>query len=159
MGGSEPAASGVVTHFGVKGMHWGVRKGAKTSAPAPRERRSEDSANVQKHLATIEKHGVKALSNKELQEVVSRMNLMQQYSNLTGGNAKQKSNIERGHEAAKKALAIHKTVVNVHKAFNSPEMKAVRLGFKAARAARKASKAGASAGGHAAKFVVKQLVK
>lgn len=158
MGGSEPAASGVVTHFGVKGMHWGVRKGAKPNTPAPRERRSEDSTNVQKHLATIEKHGVKALSNKELQEVVSRMNLMQQYSNLTGGS-KQKSNIQKGHDAAKKALAIHKTVVNVHKAFNSPEMKAVRLGFKAARAARKAGTAGASAGGHAAKFVVKQLMK
>lgn len=163
MGNGAPAGSHttddglLVKHFGVKGMHWGVRKGQTSSGSSkPRERRSEDSATVQKHLATINTHGVKALSNKELQEVVTRLNLHQQYSNLTGGNAKQKSSVDKGHDVAKKLLAIHTTVSNIHKAYNSPLMKAVRLGMKASGGT---SKAGAKAGGHAAKFVVKQLTK
>jgi L-amino acid N-acyltransferase YncA len=146
-----------VVHFGVKGMHWGVRKGQSSSGSAkPRETRSEDSANVQKHLATINKHGVKALSNKELQDVVTRLNLHQQYSNLTGGNTKNKTSVDKGHDAVKKILAIHGTLSNAHKAYNSPLMKAVRVGLKTTRATQKA---GTSAGGHAAKFVVKQLTK
>lgn len=163
MGTADPATAAhvppvlVVKHYGVKGMHWGTRKGASaTSTGSGHETRSADSATVQNHLATIDKHGVKALSNKELQEVVSRMNLVQQYSNLTGGNAKSKSSVDKGHDAVKKILAVHSTISNVHKAYNSPAMKAVRIGLKTAKMARKA---GTGAGGHAAKIVVKQLMK
>lgn len=147
----------LVKHFGVKGMHWGVRKGQTSSgSAAPRDHRSEDSATVQKHLATIGQHGVKALSNKELQEVVTRLNLHQQYSNLTGGNAKNKSSIDKGHDVAKKLLAVHKTVSGIHKVYNSPEMKAVRAGLKTVKFAKKAA---GKTGGYAAKVVVKQITK
>lgn len=68
----------VLAHFGVKGMHWGVRKAAR-AMPG-----SEDS---QRAVAAKEKiktgGGTKALSNKELQDLVTRMNLEQQYKKLT----------------------------------------------------------------------------
>lgn len=70
----------VLAHFGVKGMKWGVRK-KRTSAPAP----SEDKRAFNAAAAKIGKKGnTDALSNKELQAVVNRMNLEQQYTRLQG---------------------------------------------------------------------------
>lgn len=147
----------VVGHSGVKGMRWGVRKGASSgtsTSSGSHDPRSEDSAKVKTHLETIDKHGTKALSNKDLQEVVSRMNLVQQYSNLATPSGK--SSVDKGHEAVKKALAIHTTLTNVHKAYNSPGAKAVRTGLKTARFARKTT---TKAGEHAVKFAFKQITK
>lgn len=146
----------VVKHFGVKGMHWGSRKGSAPSSSASSGPRSEDSTRVHGHLATIERHGTQALSNKDLQEVVSRMNLLQQYGNLTGANSKHASSIDKGHDAVKKILAIHGTIGNVQKALNSPLTKSVKTAFKTAHFAQKAA---SSPGKHAAKFAAKQIMK
>ena len=159
MGAAGPSAEHnnrvVLTHVGVKGMHWGVRKNSSaTSSSGSPKNQSEDSVRVQSHLATINKHGPKALSNKDLQDVVTRLNLLQQYSNLSGANAK--SSIDKGHETVKKILAIHNTVGQVQKALNSPLTKGMGAAFKTARAARKTAKA-ARTGAKAAKFVVKAL--
>lgn len=58
-----------LAHYGVKGMHWGIRKD-----------RSEIKS-LRKNPAT--KDVVKNLSDKELQAVVNRMRLERQYADLT----------------------------------------------------------------------------
>lgn len=63
----------------MKGMHWGSRKGSSsTSTPSP----SQDHTTVEAHRAKIKAGGVKALSNKELQDIVTRANLEQQHHRL-----------------------------------------------------------------------------
>jgi hypothetical protein len=77
----------VLAHYGIKGMKWGVRR---TRAQI------DDSADVVKKKAVEAKlksnrGSTDALSNEELKSLVNRLNLEQQYSNLTS-NDKTKSN-------------------------------------------------------------------
>lgn len=65
----------ILAHFGVKGMHWGQHK-------ADRPQPSEDHAKTAAVKAKAKSGGVKALSNKDLQDAIARMNLEQQYSRL-----------------------------------------------------------------------------
>jgi hypothetical protein len=70
-----------IEHFGVKGMHWGIRRKTRSNYPM-----SEDVANVSATKALIG-HRVKVrktdvLSNKELQSLVTRMNLEKQYADV-----------------------------------------------------------------------------
>ena len=67
----------VLEHYGVKGMHWGVRKRRSDSGPT-----SADAVKAKQHASTVQAHGTKALTNKELQTLVTRMNLEQQFSTL-----------------------------------------------------------------------------
>ena len=108
----------VLEHFGIKGMKWGVRKAA---------RRSPGSEDAQRAVEAKKKikagGGTKALSNKELQDLVTRMNLEQQYSNLTGNK---QSKIKIGQKAAKEILGIGKTVNEAMSFVNSPAGKLLK---------------------------------
>src|SRR5882757_2880237 len=66
-------------HFGVKGMRWGVRggKGSPTAHPS-----SEDAQRISESQAKVKSGGTKALSTKELQELVTRLNSEQQFDRL-----------------------------------------------------------------------------
>ena len=101
-----------LAHYGVKGMKWGVRrksaedraaaseakaakKAAKVEASKTARKEAwkrpitEDAATASASRSRGEKHGTDALSNKELQALVTRMNLEQQYTTLqTSGKAK-----------------------------------------------------------------------
>lgn len=92
--GTTDAASGmssdaVLAHFGVKGMHWGVRKeepeAVAPSKPARRVADSLDVKAVNKTTSKVEANGTRVLSNKELQGLITRMNLEQQYTKLIEG--------------------------------------------------------------------------
>lgn len=84
-------ANDFFAHYGVKGMKWGVRKsdsggvsGGKKAKP--KEPASEDSARVSGiHSRVKTQRSTRMLSNKELQDAITRMNLEQQYSRLSGG--------------------------------------------------------------------------
>ena len=65
-------------HFGIKGMKWGVRK---EKAPA-----AEDASRASTLHTQVKKSGTASLSNKDLQTLVTRMNLESQYKNLSGKN-------------------------------------------------------------------------
>lgn len=90
-----------LAHFGVKGMRWGVRKddkvgdSGKVETTKPKHPASEDFTRARASQAK----GADALSTKELQELVTRMNLEQQYSKLTSG-----PEVKKGKSFVEKAL-------------------------------------------------------
>lgn len=94
----------VLAHYGIKGMRWGVRKSEheggtrakRTAVPvsADKQRANEAAARVGK------KGDTSALSNQELQQLVQRMNLEQQYSRLSS----QPGRLEAGNKKVKQLL-------------------------------------------------------
>ena len=89
-------ASGVLSHFGIKGMKWGVRRernpvevsttvrpGQKVRAKGGENQSASEDAIRSARLGQIaRKSSTDALSTKELQELVNRMNLERQYSQI-----------------------------------------------------------------------------
>lgn len=90
----------ILKHYGVPGMKWGVRTNGLRSAPTDVEVKTrpgkpikttggknqpphEDAVKVATAKQKVNASGVQALSTKELQELVTRMNLEQQLSRLT----------------------------------------------------------------------------
>ena len=109
----------VLEHFGVKGMKWGQRK-AREDGPV-----SKDTQRAREHAKTIKKHGTAALSNKELQEYVTRMNLERQYN---GFKAEPKA--KKGQRYVKEVLAIGRTANEVYAFVNSPVGKEIKAALK-----------------------------
>jgi hypothetical protein len=66
-------------HFGVKGMRWGVRRPRGTTSQHPV---SADAARARATQETIKKHGTSAVSNVDLQHLVTRLNLESQHGKL-----------------------------------------------------------------------------
>lgn len=76
----------VLAHYGVKGMHWGVRKN-RNAPPGPAQ--SVDSKRTDEFKSRAKAGGHKALDTKELQELVNRLNLEQQYNRLRPATKKE----------------------------------------------------------------------
>jgi hypothetical protein len=97
-----------VEHYGVKGMRWGVRKeapeavSAKAMSVVPQGKRRrtkieveggenhpahEDAIKVAEAKTKLKKSGPAALSNRELQEVATRLNLERNVAQLVSGNS------------------------------------------------------------------------
>jgi hypothetical protein len=112
-------AEDVLIHYGIKGMRWGVRRRHSDSDPG-----SADAEKAKQHAATVKTHGTKALSNKELQELVTRMNLEQQFNTLS--TKEKKATAGKGKEVFKQVFAAGKTVNDVIAFVNSPAGKLVR---------------------------------
>lgn len=114
-------SSDFLTHYGIPGMKWGKRsassvRGKKAVGPI-----SADAAEANNAKVKIKKSGTNSLSNKELQSVVTRINLEQQYSKLSP------SKMQRGKKITNKLLigAGNKTVEAVVNKGISAGMKAV----------------------------------
>lgn len=106
----------ILEHHGIKGMHWGVRRSQGkdgTVASAHPVASSEDSSKATKFRSQAKASGTHTLSNQELQHLVSRMNLEQQYSKLIE-NDSSKAKIRNGHKAARDILSVAKTIQEVH---------------------------------------------
>jgi hypothetical protein len=97
-----------IEHYGVKGMRWGVRKeapeavSAKATSVVPQGKRRrtkieveggenhpahEDAIKVAEAKTKLKKSGPAALSNRELQEVATRLNLERNVAQLVSGNS------------------------------------------------------------------------
>jgi hypothetical protein len=83
------AVDDFLEHFGVRGMKWGVRR-AQSSKGGSTKVSTRKSAGTEEHQNTVAINqkarkggGTKALSNKELADAISRMNLEQQYTRLS----------------------------------------------------------------------------
>jgi phage gp16-like protein len=113
-------------HHGIKGMKWGVRRdlssrvdvraakavgrGTKSAVVKARARRgpngepSLDASNARAARQKVKQHkGTHALTNKELQDLVTRMNLEQQFSRLSA-NTSQHSIARKGAKVTAEIL-------------------------------------------------------
>jgi hypothetical protein len=100
-------------------MRWGHRKAHPASDVPPA---SSDAAAVSSHKSKVAAGGTRTLTTKELQELVNRMNLEQQYSKLNKGTSAYK----QGYEVVKEIMGVYKTAKEIHEAFNSPFVKDIR---------------------------------
>jgi len=93
-----------LAHYGVKGMRWGFRKSEHEGGTTAKRAKVPDSISPDKQAANAaaaritQKGDTSALSNKELQQVVQRMNLEQQYSRLADSPGKLKSGSKKAKE-------------------------------------------------------------
>jgi hypothetical protein len=116
----------VLAHYGVKGMRWGKRKAHPASDASPA---SSDSATISGHKNKISAGGTKTLSTRELQDLVNRMNLEQQYSKLQKGTPAYKE----GLQTVKDIMSVVKTVQEIHGVINSPLVKDIRKTIQKSR--------------------------
>lgn len=132
-------------HFGVKGMKWGVRKDRKRSVSSKRSR--SDSKDYTESRDLLKKSPNK-LSNAEIRKINERLNLEQQYSNLTTSQ-KQKGNrfIDKlGNQMKQTAVnEVSKQLMNVGK---------IVLGAGIAYAMNRARRNGQS---HPSSFIPRQI--
>lgn len=83
---TEAGVDQFLAHFGVRGMRWGVHRSRSSRAAAAKGKASThispDAARAAQLKTTVRKHGTQALSNKDLQDLVTRMNLESQHGRL-----------------------------------------------------------------------------
>lgn len=108
-----------LSHFGVKGMKWGARRAEKRRAAS-----SEDSNAAADAKAKVKKaKGTHVLTNKELQSLVTRLNLEQQFTRLQENQPKK---ITKGKNFAKGLIETGRMANDVVQLVNSPAAKIVR---------------------------------
>jgi ribosomal protein S18 acetylase RimI-like enzyme/2'-5' RNA ligase len=101
--GADVAAD-ILEHYGVKGMHWGKKKGA---APGSGHPASSDATKAADAAHIVKKSGVKALSNDQLKDLVTRMDLEQKLVKL---------------QPASKATKVRKAVTSTLQAFGKQQV-------------------------------------
>lgn len=125
-------------HFGIKGMHWGVRrqKAADGRVRGPsrstREGSSSDAARAKETHAKIKSHGTDAVSNQDLQHLVSRLNLEQQYSRLTSSQSNV-AKAKKGQNAVREIIGVANMAKQVHEIVNSSMVKDIKKAVDAAK--------------------------
>jgi hypothetical protein len=104
-------------HYGIRGMKWGVRrKSSKSSSPEPDDAPEHTRA---RSLHTVAKtRGTRKLTNKDLEDLNKRLNLEQNYSNLTT-KTKERSAVATGArwfggKVAKVGDSVLDTVMKAH---------------------------------------------
>lgn len=97
-------------HYGVLGMRWGIRKD-RSGGSSRRSKGTVNPSEDSKRATSLRSKNVSEMSNNELRELINRMNLEQQYSNLLNSPQKKKGqNIvkdilkEVGKEVAKEYI-------------------------------------------------------
>lgn len=83
-----------LAHHGIKGMRWGIRNDRSSSKAA---NASEDAKRAAAAKEKMKKTGQSSLSNKEMQDLVTRLNLEKQLSTLT---TSQKSKFQKNVDEA-----------------------------------------------------------
>ena len=124
-------------HVGVKGMRWGIRRGPKSESSGSKEHKvTADQLNKTKNVtdgsskiaeeggkitkavgvirATRKREDISQLTDAELKSKITRMNLEQQYSNLSSGQvSKGQAYAKSTFEIAGSALAIGSSAVGI----------------------------------------------
>lgn len=122
------AGSDSLEHFGILGMHWGVRREraadgqVRGPSKSTRDGISSDAARAKDAHTKVKTHGTDVLSNQDLQHLVNRMNLEQQYSRLTSGEkptTKAKTRARMGKNFIKETIGVALMAKQVHEIANS----------------------------------------
>lgn len=80
---NAPSFEDTLEHYGVKGMKWGTRRSKRELAKAREQAKSDDYKTAEGAKAKATEKGLSSLSNKELETLNRRLNLEQQYVQLT----------------------------------------------------------------------------
>ena len=84
-------------HYGVLGMKWGVRRARKDSGPTGTRKRNSRIEDVNEdYRRAHSKKSVKDMSDKELREMINRLQMEQNYQRLS------QNNISKGMSYVKK---------------------------------------------------------
>jgi hypothetical protein len=79
-----------LAHYGVRGMKWGVRRNRSGKSGTQTHHQPGDATDhtrARQLHSSAKTHGTRVLTNKDLEDLNRRLNLEQQYSKLTQGNA------------------------------------------------------------------------
>lgn len=111
-------------HYGVKGMKWGVHR---SPAQLGHDPDSADVVSAKAAKAKIARNRGKtdSLSNKDLQDLLTRMDLEQRYNKIKNDQKP----INRGNKKVQDILNKSKTLNEVYNVINSPIAKAIRKGL------------------------------
>lgn len=120
MGSEDMKQSDDLEHFGVRGMHWGIRKDRSTGRAKKPRPVSADHRQATKVRSKIKTSGLSSVSNKDLKFLNERTQAEKKFSELS----RQTSTIARGHESAKTLLAVGGTAAGLFALANSPMVKA-----------------------------------
>lgn len=111
----------IISHFGIKGMKWGVRRTKQQLGYTSSGDASPDAIRAKEALTKIRKTGsVSSVSNADLEHLNKRLNLEKKFAEV---NPK---GVEKGHKAVQRLLALGTTMASVYAFYNSPFGKAVR---------------------------------
>lgn len=131
----------VLSHYGIKGMHWGQRKdrGSNGGPVAVTTRAKpgrlvkaeggkhhpphEDAVRIAVSRQKARKSTTDSLSNTELRDLVNRLNLEKQYSDLMKNDPRSRSDVQNTIQGI---AGVAKTYNNVAQFLNSPAGKAVK---------------------------------
>lgn len=108
----------ILSHHGVKGMHWGSRRGKGTSGKA--------SSDAKRSEATLEKRkqgGTRSLTNHEITQLTKRLQMEQSLHNVL---PKKKSKVDSGHKFVKKSLELGATAGAVYAFTKTPVGKGIK---------------------------------
>lgn len=136
-----------LTHHGVKGMKWGVRRDSPSGRSSSTPRTSVDAKAADHITNKFQKGGTQSLSNREMQDHLRRMDLEKRYFEALNNH---KSSLEAGHQSVKTLLQYGTTVENVRKFMETPTGKAVKTGLQHAFTAAKVAAAFKTGGASAA---------
>ena len=99
----------VLEHFGVRGMHWGVRKDRTTRVKVGEELKtikvphntSTDAMKAHNSAVMIKRHGIKSVTNQELKDLNYRISLEQNFHKMV---PKETGRIKKGRDIMEKMV-------------------------------------------------------
>lgn len=96
--GTDQMNPNFLTHYGVLGMKWGVRRASRSSGSSKggvKKKLSSLTSRVSKAKSKREKNSVKNLSDQELKKRIARLELEKRYKSLNRENTNRGSKIAR----------------------------------------------------------------
>lgn len=116
---SEKTTDYELFHHGVKGMRWGVRRKSGGVGTSSTKSSKPATSGDHKRARKLQSKPLSSLSNKQLKDLNTRLNLEMNYKNMTA----QKSKLDRGHDRVRKGVALFGTATAIYAATQHPMTK------------------------------------